>query len=255
MRKIVSTGLIVTLILLLTGCSAARRRKTDEPAVTGAEADYIKMMKTVTDNNIAAKGFVIRKGRIELEGTEIDGSFGLMARLNSKGDFFVSVRGPLGIELVRLLSVGDDIAAIDRINRTVYVGKKEEVMRKNGMPEDFMEIIFGDFPETISQEFKSVSSSSGLVISTSDENFEREIRICPEEMKVCSERIISESSGHDITLDFSEFRNSSDGRYASRILMNEKKRMFHVKLSIEELEPEYDTEIEFALPSYKRSSL
>lgn len=255
MRKIVSTGLIVTLILLLAGCSAARRRKTDGPAVSGAKADYITVMKTVTDNNIAKKGFVIRKGRIELDGTEIDGNFGLTARLNSKGDFFVSVRGPLGIELVRLLSVGDDIAAIDRINRTVYVGKKEEVMRKNGMPEDFMEIIFGDFPESGSQDFEPVDNGNGFVVSTADENFEREIRICPEEMKVCGERIVSESSGHEITLDFSDFRNSGDGRYASRILMHEKKRMFHVKLSIEELESVYDTAIEFALPSYKRERL
>lgn len=254
MRKIVSTGLIVTLIVLLAGCSAARRRKTAETAVPGTEADYVMMMKAVTDNNIAGKGFVIRKGRIELEGTEIDGSFGLTARLNSKGDFFVSVRGPLGIELVRLLAVGDDIAAIDRINRTVYIGNKEEVMRKNGMPEDFMEIIFGDFPERSSQEFKSVEGG-GLIVTTADENFEREIRICPEERKVCGERIFSESSGHEITLDFSEFRNSGDNRYASRILMHEMKRMFHVKLSIEELEMVYDSEIEFSLPSYKRSSL
>jgi uncharacterized protein YceK len=254
MRKIVSTGLIVTLILLLAGCSAARKRKTADTGVTGTEADYIAVMRTVSDNNITEKGFVIRRGRIELDGTEFDGNFGLNARLNSKGDFYISVRGPLGIELVRLLSVGDDIAAIDRFNRTVYVGKKEEVLRKNGMPADFMEIIFGDLPVLGEHDFKK-AADGGFVISTADENFEREIRICPDEMKVCAESISSESSGHEITLNFSEFRNVGLGRYASLIQMHEKKRMFHVKLTIEELETAYDTEIEFAVPSYKRSSL
>lgn len=254
MRQIIITGTVAFLILLVAGCSASRKRKTAEDGAEAGKADYVSMMRTVADNNITERGFVIRRGRIELEGTEFDGNFGLSARLNSKGDFFISVRGPLGIELVRLLSVGDDIAAIDRFNRTVYVGKKEEVLRKNGMPEDFMEIIFGDFQVSDSHIYKP-EAGGGLIVSTSDENFDREIRICPEEMKVCGERITAGSSGHEITLDFSEFQSSGDGRYASRILMHEKKRMFHVKLSIEELETDYDADIEFALPSYKRSNL
>jgi len=254
MRQIIITGSVVLLIMMLGGCSAARKRKTAEGGVVVAEADYVSMIRTVADNNITDKGFVIRRGRIELDGTEIDGSFGLTARLNSKGDFYASVRGPLGIELIRLLAVGDDIAAIDRINRTVYIGKKEEVLKRHGMPEDFMEIIFGDLPVSDGHDFKPVAGG-GLIVSTTDEDFEREVRICPDEMKVCGERISSENTEHEITLDFSEFRTSGEGRYASRILMHEKKRMFHVKLSIEELETVYDTDIEFALPSYKRSSL
>jgi Domain of unknown function (DUF4292) len=254
MRQRIITGLVALLIMLLAGCTAARRGKTADGGAPAKEADYISMMRTVADNNITGRGFVIRRGRIELDGTEFDGSFGLNARINSKGDFFISVRGPLGIELVRLLSVGDEIAAIDRFNRTVYIGKKEEVLRKNGMPEDFMEIIFGDF-KVSDNHILNPAAGGELMVSTTDENFKREIRICPEEMKVCGERISSVSSGHEITLDFSEFRNSSESRYASLIMMHEKKRMFHVKLTIEELETVYDTDIEFALPSYKRSSL
>lgn len=254
MRQIIITVSVVLLILMVAGCSAARKRKTAGGGVAVAGADYVAIMKTVTDNNITDRGFVIRKGRIELDGTEIDGNFGLNVRLNSKGDFYASVRGPLGIELIRLLAVGDDIAAIDRINRTVYIGKKEEVLKRHGMPEDFMEIIFGDFPELASNNFKPVAGG-GFIVTTEEADFEREIRICPGEMKVCGERISSGSSDHEITLDFSEFRSNGDGRYASSILMHEKKRMFHVKLSIEELETVYDTDIEFALPPYKRDTL
>jgi hypothetical protein len=58
----------------------------------------------------------------------------LHARLNAKGDFYASVRGPLGIELARILMVGNEVAAIDRFNRKIYVGKKDAVMKKNGLP-------------------------------------------------------------------------------------------------------------------------
>ncbi len=254
MRQIIIIGSVALLIILLTGCAAARKRKITERGVAVTEADYASIMRAVSDYNVTDRGFVIRKGRIELEGTEIDGSFGLNVRLNRKGDFYASVRGPLGIELIRLLSVGDDIAAIDRISRTVYIGKKEEVLGRHGMPVDFMEIIFGDFPEYGKHNFKPVYGD-GLIFSAADEDFEREVRICPEEMKICEERISSGSTGQEITLNFSEFQSVGDTRYASRIMMHEKKRMFHVKLTIEELEAVYDTDIEFALPSYKRSNL
>jgi hypothetical protein len=39
------------------------------------------------------------------------------------------------------------------------------------------------------------------------------------------------------------------------ISMEEKKKMFHVKLLIDDLEYGYDSDIEFNLPSYKRESL
>ncbi len=64
------------------------------------------------------------------------------------------MKGPLGIELIRLIAVGNDIAAISRLERIVYVGKKDAVMKKNGMPEDFIKIIFGDLPEMDYQNYK-----------------------------------------------------------------------------------------------------
>ena len=50
-------------------------------------------------------------------------------------------RGPLGIELARILVVGNEVAVIDRFNRRLYVGKKDAVLKKNGLPEDFMRTI------------------------------------------------------------------------------------------------------------------
>lgn len=246
--------LIVTLVLMSTACSVLRRGKSPEPAAGAAVTDYSVMMAAVTDNNLTDRGFEIRKGSIELEGTQIEGKFGLHARLNSRGDFYGSVRGPLGIELARILIVGNDIAAIDRFNRTIYVGKKDAVMRKNGLPEDFMMILFGDMPKETRGDFRSAGNSE-YTVTAGDDNFRRELTICAAEMKVCSQKIDARETGHSAYLTFGNFRTTEGKTYASEISMEEKKKMFHVKLTIDDLVYGYGSPIEYNLPQYERENL
>jgi hypothetical protein len=254
MRKPLKIASSVLLIFLLAGCAGFRKGKTTESAGEPAAAGYAEIISSVIDNNITPGGFEIRKGSIELEGTEIEGKFGLHARLNSKGDFFGSVRGPRGIERVRLLMGGDDVAAIDRFNRTVYVGKKSSVLAKNGMPEDFMTIIFGDMPSESSGNFSAGGTHEISVVAGNDE-FTRDIAVCLDEMKICSQKVEALTSGHEILLSFGNFVSRDGRKYASLVTMEEKKKMFHVKLFIDDIIFGYDSDIEFSLPSYKRVSL
>lgn len=172
----VKTAVIAVLIIALTGCSASRKRKSGgRPGMTG-DASMTAVIGSVGSYNITEKGFIIKRGRIELDGTDTDGSFSLNARLNSKGDFFVSVRGPLGIELVRLLAVGNDIGMIDRFNRTVYVGKKDAVMSKNGLPADLMLMVLGDLPKIEYSNYKT-SGNSLTMYATDGDGIERELSL------------------------------------------------------------------------------
>lgn len=254
MREIVKTGIIALLIVLMAGCSATRKKRTAMPGGMTTDASMVTIINGVRNYNITEKGFVIKRGRIELEGTETDGSFGLNARLNSKGDFFASVRGPLGIELVRLLAVGNDIAMIDRINRTVYVGKKDAVLLKNGMPEDFMKTVFGDLP-VVDYSNYTTNGNKLIITAKGEKNLEQEITVCRDEIKVCRERLAYTGSDREIILDFSNFMNSGEIRYASSIMLTETKRKIRVKLSIDDIVSGYDNDIEFTLPSYKRDTL
>ncbi|MRS05725.1 DUF4292 domain-containing protein, partial [bacterium] len=195
-----------------------------------------------------------RKGSIELDGTEMEGKFGFHARLNSKGDFYCSVRGPLGIELIRLLMVGNDIAAIDRINRKVYLGNRDEILKKNGLPDDFMTIIFGDMPAERKEVFRN-SGRNEIGVITVNGQYTREISVCIDEMKVCSQRVNDINSGDEIYLSFGNFVSNEGRKYASLITMEEKAKMFHVKLSIDDMIFGYDSDIVFNLPSYRRESL
>ena len=253
MQEAIKYVAIISFLFLLAGCSALKKEKTTGPDVQPADAGYSAIIGNVASNNISERGFEIRKGSIELEGTEVEGKFGLHARLNSKGDFYGSVRGPLGIELVRVLMVGNDIAAIDRFNRKIYIGKKDQVLKKNGMPSDFMSIIFGDMPSEDEVELIR-SEKNEIVVASGNGDFSSVISICLDYMKVCSRKINANTSDHEIYMLFGEFGESGGMKYPSEISMEEKKKMFHVKLSIDDLIYGYDSDIELNLPSYKRES-
>lgn len=254
MRKVGIQALVILLILLLAGCSASRRRKSSVPETAGDAVNYSAVAAMVTGNNITDDGFIIRRGKIELDGTSVEGSFGFTARINSDGDFVASVRGPLGIELLRLLAVGNEIAAIDRFNRTVYVGQKDEFLRKNGMPEDFVSILFGDMPELTGATYEAVTANE-VLIRIRKSNSERLVNVCVDEMKVCGQKVITRESGEEIAMQFSNFRSDGGKKYASVIEMSEEKKKLHVTVRIDELVPGFNERIEFNLPPYRRSSI
>ncbi len=254
MREVARWAIVMLLIVLLAGCSASRRRRSTEPIATDAAANYNAVATVVTGYNITDRGFVIRRGRIEMAGASMEGTFGFTARINMKGDFIASVRGPLGIELVRLLGVGNEIAAIDRFNRTVYIGEKDEFLRKNGLPDDFIKILFGDMPVMYGAQYEPVNRNE-ILVRVRENDTVREVSLCIDEMKVCRQKIESALSGHELSMQFSDFKSDGGMKYASLIEMNEKKSKLHVTVKIDELVTGYDETIEFNLPPYSRSSI
>jgi hypothetical protein len=249
----VKNGFILFFLFLLVGCSAIRKGKTAGSEALSAEAGYRAVLEDVALNNITDKGFEIRKGSIELKGTEIEGRFGLHARLNNKGDFYGSVRGPLGIELVRILMVENDIAVIDRFNRKIYMGKKDQVLNKNGMPSDFISIIFGDIPAERDLELIR-SEKNEIIVASGNEEFRSVISICTDYRKICNQTIDANNSDHEIYMTFGEFNEAGGKKYPAVISVEERKKMFHVKLFIDDLIYGYEFDIDFNLPSYNRES-
>lgn len=254
MRRALRLALVIVLTILLAGCSASRRRRSAEAGTVIGTADFSAVASMVTGNNITGGGFVIRRGKLEMDGTSVEGTFAFTARINSDGDFVASVRGPLGIELVRLLAVGKEIAVIDRLSRIVYTGNKDEVMRKYGLPGDFLRILFGDMPAMHDARFEARTKNE-LVVRTEEGNAEREVSICIDELKVCRQTVKSRESGQEIMMLFSDFRSDGGKKYASHIEMREAMRRVHVIVTIEELVADFDENIEFNIPPYRRSSI
>ena len=253
MRKI--TGIITALLLVIviSGCAGGKKRKTQDGSET-AEMNLESVLQRVVEKNIVAGGFIIQKGSIELRGTPVEGEFGFNAKLNNLGDIVLSVRGPLGIELVRFLAVGNEICMIDRIGRTIYLGKKDEIMSRYGLPAEFAVIIFGDFMET---DYKSIErdGENSIVIEYEEGSRRRIVTVCVDEAKICNESIVSDITEGTIELGFADFRTDNNLKYPGEITIEEKKRLFHVKLNIEQLTGGYNEPIEFVFPQYRRKPL
>jgi uncharacterized protein YceK len=188
---------ILFIIIVTGGCASLRKRAASGKALIPTEMDYNLIVDDVNGWNITGKGFIIRKGRIELEGTGIDGSYSFNAKLNNSGDFMASVKGPLGIELIRLIIVGDDMCLIDRIEKASYVGKKSSLLLRNEMPNDLLKVLFGDI--TVRNPWKNDTlTGRELIINEEKENYTRETGICIDEMKVCSVRYRFNKDNADI---------------------------------------------------------
>lgn len=253
MRKVTGIIAVMLMVLVISGCASGKKRRTKEGAGP-EEMSYENVLQRVVQNNIVAGGFIIQKGSIELRGTPVEGEFGFNAKLNSLGDIVLSVRGPLGIELVRFLAVGNEVCMIDRIGRTVYLGKKDEIMNKYGLPAEFAVIIFGDFTET---DYKSIvrAGENSIVIEYDEGLRKRIVTICADEAKICSESIVSDVPEGTIELGFGNFRTDDELKYPGEITIEEKSRLFHVKLNIEQLTGGYTDTIEFVFPQYRRKPL
>jgi hypothetical protein len=256
MRKIIRIIAVSLLVLTVTGCVATRKKKEKQAAEDAISSmDFKTVMTSIRSFNITDDGFIIKKGKIDLiGGTPIEGEYGFTAKLNNEGDFYASVKGPLGIEMIRILAVGNDVCGIVKLTRTVYIGKKDDLMHKYGLPEDFFTAIFGDMPDF---DFQNVDSIVGdrLILRKNNDKLERLITVCLEERKVCSEEIYSIKEEKEFSLAFSNFAVAEDRKYASQIDLMQKGEDFHVKLYIETLVPGCSDKIEFNVPSYKSESL
>jgi outer membrane biogenesis lipoprotein LolB len=245
--KIISVSL---MILVMTACSATRKRSTERvTGMTDARA-YNAVIEQVRNNNIAGEGFYVRKGKIDLEGTAIDGSYGFNARYNSRGDLNASVKGPLGIELLRLLSVNGKIYLVDRIGKTVYRGSTSAILTKYGLPDNVIAVIFGDLI-SMGNETYSISGRERIMIRGDMNNMQREADICIDEEKICEEIYKDRISGNEVLLRYSNFKNTEGKKYASLIYMEEKKKKVQIRIRIDELICGYEEEINFAMPSYR----
>jgi hypothetical protein len=256
MQKIIKILAVILMIIAVNGCATARKKRNSQAAedVTGS-IDLKSTMSGIRAYNITDDGFYIKKGRIDfIGGTPVEGEYGFTAKLNNEGDFFASVKGPLGIEILKILAVGNDICGIIKLTKTVYVGKKDKMMQKYGLPEDFLTAVFGDLPEVEFQEADSVTGNS-LILHRNNDKLERLITVCLDEMKVCSEAIYSINEKKQFSLGFSNFTISEGRKYASEIDLTEKGEDLHVKLYIETLVPGCSDKIEFEVPPYKSEGL
>src|SRR5512133_1656041 len=133
--------LLIVLIACVSSCSTTRKRGHTIGGKATGISDINAFGDAVKALNINKEGFIIRKANVELEGMEIEGKFSLYAKVNGKGDFYISVRGPLGLELARAMSSGDSVFVVNKLSRVVLFGSRSSLLKRAGLPENLIEIV------------------------------------------------------------------------------------------------------------------
>lgn len=254
-RNKVGVILLIVIVACVSSCSTTRKKGPARSRELVGISDLNAFGDAVKALNINKEGFIIKRANVELEGTEIEGNFGLYAKVNDRGDFFVSVRGPLGIELARAISSGDSVFVINKINRVILFGSKRSLLKRAGLPENLIEIITGDMPDTVSFSGAIASGNDLINISYSDIKYRNEVSINREWMKISEEVIRTSDDEAKYLMKFGNFIDNGNKRYPSTVEVEGVERMFHVKIEILELNLGFNENIEIVLPAYRRESL
>jgi len=247
--------LIIIIVAIFSSCSTARKRGQTVGGKSPGISDINAFGDAVKALNINKEGFIIKKANVELEGTEIEGKFSLYAKVNDRGDFFVSVRGPLGIELARAISAGDSVFVINKINRVILFGSRSNLLKRAGLPENLIEIVTGDIPDAISFSEAKTSENGLVYLSYSDIKYRNDITVNREVMKISEEIIRTSDEEAKYLMKFGNFIDSGSKRYPATVEVEGVEKMFHVKIDILELKLGFNEKIDIVLPPYRRESL
>lgn len=140
MRKVI---LISFLSLFVTGCSVTRnlyKGLSDNPnkPIPGNIAENIE------NQNITSTGFFIQKADIEMTSSNGKDKFIGTIKFQKPDKYLVSIRTRTGIEGARIFISGDSVLINDRINKKMYSGTSVNLMKKYGISQYFLPVVFGD---------------------------------------------------------------------------------------------------------------
>ncbi|MCJ7820908.1 MAG: DUF4292 domain-containing protein [Bacteroidales bacterium] len=240
---------------MLESCASTRIRSGIEREGQQRKRGSLSLGESVKDFNIAGKGFIIKRANIRFEGTPTEGSVTLIAKVNNKGDFIASIKGPLGIELARAISVDDSVFVVNRMEKVIMSGSREAMLNKAGMPKDIIGIIFGDMPELLFLNESANSTDKEIITRYSYGDYVSEIAVNINDRKVSWENIETQDGKVLYSLRFNNFKESHATVFPSTIEIDGKEKMFHVKINITDMEIGFRDKIELVLPRYRRVRL
>jgi len=250
MQSKIGCRLSIVLIIFLCSCTGAKRGKT----VIDSNADIRsgeKILELSIRNNFCYKGVLIKGGKADIESGSFSGKFDIYAKQNSVGDYMISAMGPLGIELVRIYGVKDSTYIIDRINRTIYSGKTENVLKKYSLPSDLLTILLGDIPERAILSSETVNSKGEIEAFYDDTYYHREMIIRKDVLRAKETVIDKNVLGERLTFSYDKFVNVDGYTYPKDISIDCTNPLFHVEITIESIVSPVNEYINIKLPDYK----
>lgn len=250
-KKITDVLIVVTLIASMTSCSTSRKSRTERPESSMVGTGWYRY-SDIYNNNISNKGFFVSKAGVEIFMEGNRERFSISVRKDNSGRWLASVRSFAGIEVMRVYADSEQVILLDRLARRATVMNWSELYQDFGLTYSILPVLVGDMPEMRSQSRTRVRCDSMNEYSSGTIDFSMLadcLRLRPGTM-VLKEK----GNNREITVTAEQFGAIDGLNYTSVIEVREKGGLFHVKLSIDNLEIPWMGEIEFSIPSnYKRN--
>jgi hypothetical protein len=140
LRKV---AIILFLGLLAGGCSLTKRAGNVTIPFT-----VIKETGNVIENvilqNLSSTGFFIQKAEIELNNLNGKQKFLASIKFEFPDKYLISIKSRTGIEGARIYITKDSVIVNDRINKKMYFGTTFNLIRKYGLNQSLLPLVFGD---------------------------------------------------------------------------------------------------------------
>ncbi len=255
MQKWNKIVLLLTGVLMVYGCSTVRKAVSRKEGVNEGEFNVVKLYNEVKRNNLCSDGFVIKKGKIKTNGLKMDGSYAFNARFSQKGDFLISLKGPLSIEVIRVIALKENIYLINKLERIIYKGKREEFLKRYNIPDDFIGLLFGDIQDSIDLSKYHYSGMEEICFENQISAYSEKIIVSRSEKKIVRVDIYNDDDVNSYKMEYSNFKKAGERKYPYEIKLVKKEDNIEILLYLEEIVPYLNEEISFTLPDYRIRSL
>jgi len=154
--------IIITLVFFIVLSSCSSLRITDTRVKTGTfEVNSEKLLEGVKENNIIEEPLAINKISITYKEQGKRRRFRANLKFNGEETILVSIRTFAGIEAARILIDEDSVKIMDRLNKILYVGETDTMVKKYGLNKGFLKLFFGDIADLEAQT-KRIKCKEGI---------------------------------------------------------------------------------------------
>ena len=242
MQKI---DLIVFLVIILSGCSVARRG-TDKSYINAETFKGDVSLDSIVSNNLSKNNFHIKKAEFKIS-SQIGTRKGMGSIIfETSGKYLISVRSTSGIEIGRVFLSEDTILINDRINRKLYYGSQRYIKAKYGISAEILPLIVGDYiNKDLLMRGKKNCEDGKLYTSGSINDINITYVI---DCKLYKAILASSESGYNknkIVISYEDFMTAGGINLPGTIRITDSSRETTIEIRIKDIETPWKGTIEF----------
>jgi len=237
--------IVTVAILLLSGCSATRKSRSDQSDRVDA-AGVIYTYGDLQKNNISGDGFFIQKLRMDVSLGGVKDSYTANLRKSSDGQWLASIQ-LLRIEIFRVYADEKNVIILDRIGRKATILEWPELTEKYGITYNLLPLLLGDLPEAgrnskmklACDSYSDVNLATIKLAVMADCNAPRASQVV----------YVDGKYGRDVHMTTEEIKTAGNYFYSSVVRLSEGTSGVSVRMRIDEITVPWEGKITFSVPT------